>query len=448
MKTYSYKLLGILLVLVSLVILSFSDTSRAYTCLPTCTDNDARFLTFGGQGINSFVFDTISFGIGSRKDAPIVEIGIFDGDSSFRWDSGPEARIEYTLFADPLGDGSGTFQVAQWSSDGSFGNNTGNPMPDNRWFTSTVNNVVEAQAVNGNYLYLMVVTNLDTNLSTVNNYKVRTDGTLFIFPTDQPFGYEASARGTDEPSQRDVFQIIYPNLEVMNPDCTNLGQFCDLNDPNCCLFGSTYDGDFNFFFFLEGGQNILNFWDGDFDFGPLSPSEGPPFIDTDDPNTPPGIPSFADVPNTNPQTSAGSIPPDDQSLVIFLRKPNIIYELISPDGNIYMNENPSATNEWELFQLNTEPDCEPNICDIQVGSIPGGIWQLRIIGADLANINFIRGFDRIIGVDEREDPIPPLGPEDPEPVPTISEWGMLLTIVFLGIAGLYYARRKENANCK
>jgi len=120
------------------------------------------------------------------------------------------------------------------------------------------------------------------------------------------------------------------------------------------------------------------------------PDAGPPFEDTDNPNTPPGIPVFADILNTNPQTSAGAIPTDDQSLVFFLRPPNIIYELISPQGDVYRNENPSATNEWDLFQLNTEPGCEPDICDIQVNNIPTGIWQVRIIGGDLANINFIR----------------------------------------------------------
>jgi len=421
----------------------FSSSSGAYTCLPTCHNDDARFITFGGQNLNTFVFDTITLGIGSHGRSSSLEIGIFDGDAAGLWDSGPGDNYLFSLFADPMGDGTGTLLVAQWSSDGSAGLNTGSPMPDNDWFVSTIVNVPAALADSGNYFYHMVIVNTDTSGEVVNNYKVRSDGTLFIFPTDQPFGYEASARGTGQDNFLDTLTLIYPNIDIDDPSCTNLGQFCDFNQPGCCLNPTTYNGNFDFFFLVESPQTVINLWDGDFDFGSKAPSDGPPFVDTDDPNTPLGIPSFADFANTNEQASAGTIPPDDNlELGIPRRPPNVIYDLIAPDGTVYPNVNPSATNEWELFQLNTEPDCAPNICDIQVDSIPEGIWQMKIMGLDLSNLNFILSFEKILGVDEDNNPVLP-EPEGPAPVPTMSEWAML-TIVFLIFAIGFYNLRRTN----
>ncbi|GJM17368.1 MAG: hypothetical protein DHS20C13_26950 [Thermodesulfobacteriota bacterium] len=444
MKTYSYKLLSIFVILVSFFILSFSTISRAqYTCLPTCTENDSRFLTFGGQDLDTFVFDTLTFGIGSHSSATRLELGIFDGDSIGLWDGGTGDSFIFSLFADPNGDGTGTLLVGQWSSDGSIGNNIGNPMPDNDWFVINVTNIPEAISESGNYSYHMVVNNTNTTVQVINNYKVRSDGTLFLFPTDQPFGYEAGARGVDADFFIETLKIIYPNIDIDDPACVNGGQFCDFNQPGCCLNPTTYDGNFDFFFLVETPQPLLNLWDGDFDFGPKAPSEGPPFVDTDDPNTPPGIPVFADAPNTNEQTSAGTIPPDDNlQLGIPRRPPNVIYDLIAPDGTVYSNANPSATNEWELFQLNTEPGCAPDICDIEVESIPAGVWRMRIRGLDLANLNFIRSFEKILGVDEDDNPVLP-EPQDPAPIPTMSEWGIFSIFILFGIVGVYFLRKKK-----
>ncbi len=72
-------------------------------------------------------------------------------------------------------------------------------MPDNAFFDITIPNAPEAQAVSGNYLYRMSVRNIDTNLDVISNFKVQVVGpgtSLFIFPGDQPFGYEAPIRGS------------------------------------------------------------------------------------------------------------------------------------------------------------------------------------------------------------------------------------------------------------
>ncbi|GJM17370.1 MAG: hypothetical protein DHS20C13_26970 [Thermodesulfobacteriota bacterium] len=445
----------LLFLIIFCCIINFGTFANAFNCLPTCTANDARFLTFGGQDRETFVFETMSFGIGSPEDTTVLEIGIFDGESDGLWDEPPSdansiGRFEYTLFADPEGDGTGTFQVGQWSSDGSFGENTGGPMPDNDWFRIFVDNTPEAQAVNGNFLYFMIVKNLDTNLDIISSFKIRSDGTLFLFPTDQPFGYAASLQA---PGTLPAAEIVYPDTptpDFLEPSCNNNGFFCDTTDPSCCLFGTTYDGSFSFFLQLDRAVSELNFWDGDFDFGPKFAEDGPPFIDTDDPNTPEGIPVFADVQNTNPQTSAGAQPPDDHPrLGLFVRSPNIIYELVSPEGDVYRNDNPSATAEWELFQLSTKTGCEPDICDIQVSRIPAGIWEFRIIGGDLDNLNFLRINEKIVGVNEEGDPVPPLPPTDPvdpESIPTMSEWGMLAVVFFFGILGIYHLRKKKSVD--
>ena len=451
MRKYSLRFIGMVFVLALCFSFSFSNLSRADACLPSCSSTDTRFLTFGGQDLDTFVFDTLSFGIGSPVGATTFQFGVFDGESGNLWDGGTNGGpLIFTLIADPLGDASGTFEVGTWTSDGVGGINNGIPMPDNAWFNAIVENVPEAQAASGNYLYLMVVTNVDTSGQDVNNFKFRVaDGnTLFMFPSDQPFGYEASFRAETQPEFFMIRDLIYPNIDVGSPGCIP-PTFCDFTDPACCLFGTTYDGVFDFYFLNNNpDRTFIDFWDGDYDFGPLQPDEGPPFIDTDDPNTPPGIPVFTDAPNTNPQGSAGSIPPDDQPiLTIFRRAPNINYELIDPNGVVYPYVNPSATNEWELFQLNTEEGCAPDICDIQVPNIPVGLWRLRVFGMDFANINFIRAFDRLLGVDDDNNPVPPLDPDlPPSVVPTFSEWGMVAVVLFLGIIGLYHLRRKKNAD--
>lgn len=465
MKKHSLKLLAFSFVLALCFSFSFSDQSRADACLPTCAINDGRFLTFGGQNAATFVFDLLTFGVGSPAGAGNLHIRIFDGETSGLWDSGNInnlSPLEYTLFADPLGDTTGTIALGTWSGDGSSGLNIGNPMPDNDFFDIIIPNAPEAMAESGNFLYRMAVRNVDTNTQSIHNFKIQVVGpntSLFIFPGDQPFGYEASWRGVPEmgtnTNAAEASAIVYPNFVPPGSD-TCIGFFDDLclDDPQCCWY-SNYLGDFNFYFLNEDeGRQFIDFWDGDLDFGNKFPGEGPPFQDTDDPNTPPDIPIFADVPNTDPEGSYGGDPRDDRnppgSNDAQTRIPNITYELIDPNSVSYLNDNPSATNEWELFQLNTQPGCAPNICDIEVEEIPQGIWNIRVTGMDMWNINYIRAFDKMVGVDENGEPVLPLDPIIPLPpppvIPTMSEWGMIAVAFVLGAIGFYSLRKKRSTD--
>jgi hypothetical protein len=123
---------------------TFSNGSPTYVCLPTCSETDGRFLALAGVGANTLAGDTILLGFAAPSTATALEIGIFDGDTSGTWDQG-SVPTEFTLFADPAGDGSGSGgQVDQWM---------GNIMPDNAWFPITIPLSASAQAPSGNYFY-------------------------------------------------------------------------------------------------------------------------------------------------------------------------------------------------------------------------------------------------------------------------------------------------------
>ena len=460
MKKHSFKFIALSFLLALCFSLSFTNQSRADACLPTCDPHDTRMLTFGGQGFQTFVFDLLTFGIGTPPDSNQLHIRIFDGDVGGMWDNRNFGAMEYLLFADPEGDATGTFLIGTWTSDGSGGENNGVPMPDNDFFDIIIPNAPEAQAISGNYLYRMAARNVDTGLMVIMSFKVQVVGpntSLFIFPGDQPFGYEATTRGATADDRAATGAILYPTFTEDPFGCIGFFDDLCLDDPACCYF-SPYNGDFDFFFFNENeGRIFIDFWDGDLDYGIKPLGDPPPYEDTDDPNTPPGIPEFADVLNTNPQASAATSPPDDLNPLFtgsaFLRYPNITYSLIDPNGVEYHNDNPSATNEWELFRLSTEAGCAPNICDYEVEEIPVGIWHVSVKGMDLWNINYIRAFDKMVGVDTNGepvvplDPIEPLNPPDPpvvRNVPTFSELGMLGVAFMLGAIGIYSLRRKRN----
>jgi len=448
MKNHSFKLLAFSFILAVCFSFSYSNLSRAEACLPTCSSTDARLLAFAGVDQVSLIQPILNFGIGSSADSTQLNFGIFDANKGGLWDTGVLGMgLEINLYADPLGDGSGAIPIGQWFSDGSGGLNMGRPMPDNSWFDITIPNTPEAMAKNGNYLYRLEVINRDATQTGVNAFKIRAGESLVIFP-EQPFAFVPSLQGETLFDFIDVVNIVYPNFNFGAPGCMPL-DYCDYTDPACCLFGTTYDGLFDIFVLFKEESTFLDFWDGDSDYGRIIPADGPPYEDTDDPNTPgaPFLPPWANPATANFQASVGASPPDDNTLFgLFLRPPNVTYNLISPDGNSYHNDNPSGTEEWELFQLNTEPGCAPFICDIEVNSVPGGIWRANFVGLEMDNAVFLRLEGIVLGVDDNNEPVPPLSPDLPPPstVPTFSEWGIVAVFFLLGTIGFYHLRRRKN----
>jgi hypothetical protein len=248
------------LLLVVLIVGSILSIDRAYaiTCLPTCNISDRQFFVFIAKDQpNGISNPTQNFGITSPANSGTVEIGIFDGDSAdSNWDIG-FVELKFTVFADPKGDGSGTIVVANWTSDDT---------PNNDWFNKKISNVESALSEDGTYKYNLLIEINNENGLGRNSFKIRTDGILIMFPL-QMFSFNLIL------VEQSDFETIFPDLSQTDPSCFTTNpqlppfEFCDSRDPSCCLFNSTYDGTWTFFFEVPSGQDRLEVWDGDFDFG-------------------------------------------------------------------------------------------------------------------------------------------------------------------------------------
>ena len=222
-----------------------------YVYFPTANPKDGHFLSISGAGFQTLAGD-ITMKIASPSTATSVEIGIFDGETGGTWDYG-NVVLTYTLYADPAGDGSGIQQIAQWS---------GSSMPDNAWFSATINNVPAARGLDGDYFYMLKATTPNPSASYLSVFKVRTNGTVAV-TANQPFAYIAPLNSLADA------QTIYPSYPTLTP--------------------TTYDGIWNFYLDVQRPQGRIEVWDGDMDYGKYDCSEN----DNDDPDTPNEIPSFS-----------------------------------------------------------------------------------------------------------------------------------------------------------
>ena len=86
-----------------------------FVCFPTCAENDSKMLAIAGVGVATLAGTEISLG---AKGSGTVEVGVYDGDfDPTNWDEniGPDPNAETILeiFADPLGDGTGTIPIPE-----------------------------------------------------------------------------------------------------------------------------------------------------------------------------------------------------------------------------------------------------------------------------------------------------------------------------------------------
>jgi hypothetical protein len=58
-----------------------ASAQTSYTCFPTCSETDARFLSIAGTGLKTLAGQEITMTVTSSGNAAAVEIGIFDGES-------------------------------------------------------------------------------------------------------------------------------------------------------------------------------------------------------------------------------------------------------------------------------------------------------------------------------------------------------------------------------
>ena len=215
-----------------------------WACLPTCSETDGRFLMIAGQGFNSLAGSQLEFWIAVPAGTQNWTLSIFDGDTGGMWDlgsHGPNA-FQYTLYADPNGDGTGNVQVGQWYND---------QMTDNGWYDIAlpVNNQAQ-QGPNGAYHYKLVVEDTDPYTWALSCFKVRVSGYAAVAPRE--FAFIARLGGLPEAL------VIYPNLDPSQP----------LDPEHQDLATTTYDGTFDFYFDVPSSRlSRLDIWDGDFDFG-------------------------------------------------------------------------------------------------------------------------------------------------------------------------------------
>ncbi len=353
---------------------------------PTPGVTDGHMLSIAGEGIQT-LGNTIYLKLSSPMTASQMRVGIFDGETGGTWDQGT-VPLEYTLFADPLADGSGNFQVAQW---------IGNTMPDNAWFSTAVTNVPQAQTPCGDYFYLLRVRSTNPDTMSWSSFKVRSDGPISALAR-APLTYAAPLG-----SALDA-KIIYPEYP-------GLGQ-------------TTYDGVWKFFVELPTPATSFTMWDGDFDYGSFDCTAN----DNDDPDTPNDVlEPWTDgtsaveegIAEGGVECGSGTIvgpgatpaggmttsnPPDDAKLPIFRRSPNVTYDVIAPNNVTYNNSNPSGNLEWEQFRIATGT-FNRNMSDLSATSLPAGIYQIRIQGVDLSNLNAVRFLQDALGVDSTGMPV-------------------------------------------
>ena len=394
-KKFSQKLDSRYIRLVSLIstvfLALFMNTvvSAQYSCLPTCSSVDGRFLSMAhSNSLNSCPDEVASFRLVVDGSKDSFELGIFDGDgmestgnTGARWDSGHQTLYEYAVYFDPTGLNLPDSEVwREYSS----------AMPNNEWHSVTLPTHPKArERSSGNFSYVLRVVRLEDNI-TNNNFKVRVTGQVTTFAFPEGFCFQANMH-----SMEDGY-VIYPSFPSMHP--------------------TTYDGTFDFNFHVDTPQTDLTIWDFDFDHYKYDST----VCDSDDPDTPPGPPPFAPGSRVETAQSADSRSPfddgspmprcDDQDgsdLSFYLvREPTVKYEVIFPRGcpSSFLNENPSGDREFEQFRISTDPFARSEM-DHSVTEIPEGIYTMKVFGLDIQNHNHVRLPFPVLGVDEHGRPV-------------------------------------------
>jgi hypothetical protein len=368
-----------------------------FKCLPTCDVTDGRFLAIAGSGLLTLSPPELELAISVPAGSTSFDLGVFDGDGgeyqsdgfTAFWDSGDTASFEYTLYADPQANGTGTTLIELQPGFPAFPSSS---MPDNDWIDFTVNTGPEAAAPSGNFFYLLKIRLLDPSVVTLNAFKVRSNAVisgLTLNPVARPFSYIATWTALTDIS------VVYPAFPLPTP--------------------TTYDGTFRFFIDVPVTQSQVFLWDGDFDHGDFLLTNP----DTDDPDTPSApLPPWSTSEVRPEGVAVGAFgstgdPADDNDIAGFgiymVRPPAVRYDLVFPDGQSFANDNPSGNQEWEQFKVSTAP-FDRSQMDYHTDSIPPGTYQLSINGVDMLNLNALLLPYRVLCVDEQGVPCKILRP--------------------------------------
>ncbi len=339
---------------------SGASAAPVYSYFPTGVTNDGKMLCVAGDGLSTLSGTTVTLSFSVDNTLSTFNLGFFDGASSSLWDMyTPTFPTSYTLYADPLGNGTGTTVVATW---------TDTQMAENAWTDFPVATSAAARAPSGNYFYRLVVNGTSPTVNSMNVFKARVEGYTYIIPTTV-FGYIGAFPSTQS--------LVYPAWPTLTP--------------------TTYDGTWDFYMQVAQEADHIDLWDGDFDL----------INDTNDANTT-YTPTFDPGAAITEAANAGA-PADDNTNANYRRTPNVRYSVIDPLGNTWANNDPSGTTEWELFRLDTVATSTA-VTDYHVDSLPSGMYDVRAVGVDMHNLNALRFEHPIIGVDESGRPMPPPAP--------------------------------------
>lgn len=378
---------------------TFARAQTDYAYFPSADVTDGRMITIlGGTGSDVLTGDTVVFRVAGQASQESLEIGIFDGDTGGHWDQG-NIPLQYSLYADPLGDGSGSGGlVASWSGSG---------MPDNDWFSVSVPQAESARAASGAYFYTLVIRHPDQGPWSWPNVKLRTDGALALLGGSMLTFNAAWANSGDAP-------IVYPDWPNRTP--------------------TTYDGLWEFFLDVPESTPHLVVWDGEWDYG----SHDGQTTDTDDPDTPntSAIPPWVQGSEAVPEGVAVGDgigmgdPPDDEISATYRRDPSVFYEVIAPDGTSYLNLNPSGNQEWEQFRIENDPGIAAD--HYVTDPLEPGVYRLRVTGLDISNTVVLYSEYDILGVDSEGNP---------RSLPQIPEPGLLVFLATGTLISLARGRR-------
>jgi hypothetical protein len=381
-----HYVIGLLLCVLALT--PATAMAQTASCIPSCDETDSRLLE-----------------LQIRSPGGGFPLSFFDGETSAGdgyWDlnsAGSDPQLTFNLYADPTGEGTGTFLVASYD---------GEAMVDNGWSDFFVADHPEARSTSGEFVYL-----LEAHLGGIlfegvrTVFKVKSEADVLIEVFQQPFAFAATMPDIKE-------------LRIVYPQCADVS----LSECLALLDETTYDGNFRFFLSVTDPQEELIIWDGDLDRGDFDGNHN----DTDDFNTLPGVPglpSWACTDPTKPCTddgganprlgavnfegvaeglfpSTGSPPDDFDSSIfgglgaIFVRQGPLMYEVWGPDARLLAtNDDPSGNREWEMFRL-AVPDTPGYLDDnglppdADVAELPAGVYEIRVKNLDLENLNAFR----------------------------------------------------------
>ncbi|MBC8144724.1 MAG: hypothetical protein H7X80_04005, partial [bacterium] len=337
-----------------------STATAQYSCFPTCSNNDGRFLSLASAGLDAFCDNAITIGIGLPGTATALNLGIFDGETFGVWDKG-NLPLVYELYADPNGDGTDATLIATYDFSSGFANDD--------WSTLTVPVSTAALAPSGNYVYYLKVSMGapvagTTAAATVSSFKIRVAGGSITVRSHQSISIHAP---------------LYTNLDGARL-YPQWGNYSGLNPLR--FEGSSYSGDWSIYLDVPTPSKELTIWDGDMDHGSNNtfvrsatdardPNEfledstaadgsvvqvvrGTRSADTDDEDTPATPPTWAV--GTNPEIAVSNPNPyDDNASAMYRRSPAVNYEIVFPDGaTAYRNSNPSSSMEWEQYRISIE----------------------------------------------------------------------------------------------